>query len=345
MPIEPANIKWYKPALISNTPAQNGGRLSNTESPTNVKGNVFPDVPQSERVSGSTTLRKMFIKIETDPAIEMVNAQVFFDAPSSGDDFVLLQYTGSQTDTQDQISGSARHYGLGTLRDTVAIGATQIVVTLEHADMAGASLQPFKPNDTLWISNQVDINGSGNSEYITIGPNAGDVVYSGGECTINLVSGVTFDWTVGGTDIKVSSCFTISSIKPTYASFTVTSTSGVYTDTDNLELNGFGCIEQNWTITITDSGTGAFRLDGDTLGTAVATGTMGSDFSPDNAAFSKPYFTLKSTGWSGTWANNDTITFTTHPAAVPYWEKRIVPAGAASIANTGSQVAISGESA
>lgn len=92
MPIQASNIKWYKSALIGDaTPSQNGGRLSATESPSNVKGNVFPDVPQSERLAGSTKLRKLFIKIETDPAIEMVNARIFLDAPSPGDDFVLLQ--------------------------------------------------------------------------------------------------------------------------------------------------------------------------------------------------------------------------------------------------------------
>ena len=346
MPIQSSNIKWYKSALISDTTAsQNGGRLSTVESVSNVKGNVFPDVPQSERVAGSTKMRKMFIKIETDPAIEMVNARVFLDAPSPGDDFVLLQYTGSQTDTQDQISGSLRHYGMGTLKNSVAQNATQIVVTLENGAMAGTTLQPFKPNDILWISNQSDINSAGNSEYLTVGPNAGDVSYSGSDCTINLVAGVTFAWTVGATPIKVASSFGITSINTSYAGFTVNSSGGSYNVTNNLELNGYGSVAQNWTLTVTDNATGAFRLDGDTLGANVATGTMGSDFMPNNPAFSKPYFKLKSTGWSGSWANNDTITFSTTPAAVPYWEKRVVPAGAASIANTGSRVAISGESA
>lgn len=347
MSIQTTDFNWFKSSLISDvTAAQNGGRMANTESISNVKNNVFPDVPQSERVAGSTKLRKMFIKISTDPAVELVNAMVFLDAPSPGDDFVLLLSTDSQTDTQDQIPSNQRHYGIATLKTSVAIGATQIVVTLENVAMAGAALQPFKPSDTLWISNQADINSSGNAENVTIGAAGGDVSYNGSDCTINLTSGVTFDWTVGSTAIKVASVITKASVKPTYTDFTITSTSGTYsTPATNLVLNGYGTIEQNWTVTITNGSTGAFRLDGDTLGSNVATGTTGADFTPNNAAFTKPYSKITSTGWGGTWATNDTITFSTHPAAIPYWEKRVVPAGAASIANTGSRVAVTGESA
>lgn len=345
MAVQSTDIKWYKSALISDTvAAQNGGRMSNNESVTNVKGNTFPDVPQSERVAGSTKLRKFFIKIETDPSIEMVNNNVFLTALSPGDDYILMQYTGSYTDTQDTLSGSARHYGIGTLKTSVSNGATQIVVTMEHVGMSASGLQPFKPGDKIWISNQANISASGQSEYCTIGGAGGDVAYSGIDVTINIPAGVTYDWTVSeNTPIKVASVFEVASIKATTASFTVTSSQGSFTQSGNITLNGFGAIEQNWTLTFTSAT--AFRLDGDTLGSNVATGTTGSDFSPSNTAFSKPYFSLKSTGWSGTFQTGDTVTFTTHPAAVPYWEKRIVPAGANSIANTGSRVAISGESA
>ncbi|MBF0283147.1 MAG: hypothetical protein HQL51_01660 [Magnetococcales bacterium] len=343
MPIQGSDFHVFKSALISNTPAQNGGRMSAVESLTNTKGNLFPDITQSQRVSGVTLVRKRFEKIHTDPAIELVNARAFISTPSTGDDYSLLLHTGSHTDTEDQIPGNQRHFGLGTLKTGVSLGATQLVITLEHAGMAASGLQPFKPGDTLWISNQgSSIHNAGNSEFLTVGPNAGDVSYSGGDVTLNLTVGTTFAWTAGA---YVSSVITVASVKPTWTNLVVTSSAGAFTESNNIVLNGFGAIQQNWTITLTNSVTGAFRLDGDALGTGVATGTMGSDFSPNHPDFSKPYFKIKSTAWSGTWANNDTLTFTTGPAAIPLWHKLIVPAGAASISNTGCNVAVIGESA
>lgn len=73
--------------------------------------------------------------------------------------------------------------------------------------------------------------------------------------------------------------------------------------------NNAGTIAQTWTITITDHATGAFKLDGSTLGADVATGNLNADFAPVNPA-GGVYFTLRATGWGGTAATNDTLTFT-----------------------------------
>ena len=345
MSIQSENIKWYKSALISDiNSSSNGGRMSNIESVTNVKGNAFPDVPQAERAAGSIKMRKFFLKIESDPSVEMVNNNIFIDNPSPGDDYVLLQSTGSYTDTQNSIDGGTRHYGIGALKTSVSNGATQIVVTMENVGMSASNLQPFHPGDKLWISNQATISDTGQSEYVTVGGSSGDVSYSGADVTINIPAGVTYDWTASNvTPIKVASVIAVDSIKANYASFTITSAGGTFTQTGNVVLNGHATIDQAWTVTFTSAS--AFTLSGDTLGSGITTGTTGGDLAPNNAAFSKPYFTLKAAGWGGTYSTGNTITFTTHPAAVPYWEKRIVPAGASSIANTGSRVAISGESA
>jgi hypothetical protein len=339
MPIQSSDFRFFKSSLTSDTTsAQNGGRESTVEIIDNVKG-LFPDVPQTERTAGSTKLRKTYARIMV--FIELVDPKICYTAPSDGDDFCLLQYTGSHVDTQDQIPSGARHYGVGTLRDSAALGATTLVVTLEHPLMGTTTtLRPFQAGDLVRISNQRRAADSGSSEYRTVET----VTYDGGEATITLTApGTTYAWDAA-TPIFISSVVQPGDILPRLSDVTVSSTGGTC-DTGQISMSAVGVIRQTWTLTITNASTGAFRLDGDSLGGNVATGSTGADFTPDNAGVGAPYFTLPSTAWSGAWAAGDTLVITTTPGSVPLWEKRIIPAGAASIAVTGTNLAIIGESA
>ncbi|MBF0283584.1 MAG: hypothetical protein HQL51_03900 [Magnetococcales bacterium] len=324
MPIQESNLTFYPSALVSyQTASQNGGVMAGTgKIVTNVMENLFPNISNSERSSGSGKRRKVFAKIETDPLIAALNGKVFIDKLSSGDDYFLLHFTGSQIDVESDLS-NPRHYGIGTLKTDVAVGATSLTVVLEHA--GAESLQPFKANDALYIAAKESYNSNGNAEFVTV--SATEVNYSNGEASILLAAGTKFAWSAGA---NVASVITVSEVKPTAADFIVTSAAGTFTSTGNVTLNGFATIHQTWTLTITDGATGSFRLDGDTLGSGVATGNIGSDFAPNNGDFSKPFFTLAAAGWGGSWATNDTLEFSTDPAALPFWVKRVVPAGAAS---------------
>ena len=106
--------------------------------------------------------------------------------------------------------------------------------------------------------------------------------------------------------------------------------------------NTIGTVEQTWTLTFTDATN--YTVVGDTLG-SVGSGTTAADFAPSNPAVSKPYFTLESAGWGGTWAAAQTIVFQTHPNAIPIWETRVVPAGAGSQAGNGITAVFEGETA
>ncbi|MBF0097506.1 MAG: hypothetical protein HQM04_16685 [Magnetococcales bacterium] len=342
MAISQSNIVWKKSALISDTvPSQNGGGMSQSTSPDNTKGNTFPTIQNAQRVSGATLHRKFFIKIETANVETLLSPKVFIDSPSAGDDFLTLRYTGSQTDTQESIS-AARHYGVGILKNAVSQEATQIVITLEH--LAAAALQPFKPGDLLRISNQASVSSSGDAEYVTVGSASDAVSYNGSEVTLNI-SATTLAWGVGGSNpVLVSSCILPGDLAASYASFTVSSTAGTYTDSGNLTPKPIGGVFQTWTLIITNPATGAFRLDGDTLGSGVATGSMGSNFSPINPDTNTPYFTLPAAGWGGSWGLHDSISFTTHPSAIPVWYRLTVPANAASVSASLTGVAIDGES-
>ena len=56
MTISSSELKRYKPATITDTPA-NGGKMSAVESVSALKNNVFPDVSEDERTTGVTRYR------------------------------------------------------------------------------------------------------------------------------------------------------------------------------------------------------------------------------------------------------------------------------------------------
>lgn len=105
-------------------------------------------------------------------------------------------------------------------------------------------------------------------------------------------------------------------------------------------LDHIGTAEQTWTLTFTDATN--FTVVGDTIG-SVGSGSRSADFAPSNGAVSKPYFTLRTAGWGGTWAAGNTIVWQTHPNAIPIWETRVVPASAASMAGNGITAVFEGE--
>jgi hypothetical protein len=52
---------------------------------------------------------------------------------------------------------------------------------------------------------------------------------------------------------------------------------------------------------------------------------------------------MQSAGFGGTFLAGDLITFTTHPAAVPIWLRRDVPAGAANLTTNEAVIVLDGE--
>jgi hypothetical protein len=85
-------------------------------------------------------------------------------------------------------------------------------------------------------------------------------------------------------------------------------------------------VEDDWTLTFTSSSN--FSVSGAYYGSA-GTGSVGVNFSPVNPDTGEPYFTISAAGWGGAWNSGDSLTFTTHPAAVPVLLEEEVPAGTA----------------
>lgn len=333
MAVVPAEILLYRSAVVDDTNA-NGGRMSTTLITSGVKNNVWPDVSQSERTAGSTKHRKIFVKIANDADLGLITPKVFLETHTPADDFVTF-FSATQTDTQNDITGSERKFGGGQLDANVSVAAN--VITVDTEDSGD---KYFLDGDTIRISDKTSINDVGNNEEFHV--ISGVPSYAGTVATINIVGTLANAYLA--VDTRVQSVYEPGgTIKGAFSAFVVTSSAGTYADgtPGNIIVDSIGGIEQDWTLTFTSAT--AFDLTGNTLG-AVGSGNISTDLQPDNPDFTKPYFVMLAAGYGGTFATNDTITFSTAPASLPIWEKRTVPAGANSLSSNNTILALTGES-
>lgn len=325
MPILDSEIVWRTAALNSDTtPSQNGGRMTAILSASGVKNNLLPDVSNTGRLAGETRWRKAFIHVASAVDTPLTDVRIYIAEPTAGGDAVTLA-PGTQTDAEDQIAGRA----YGVVRGDVTGGITSLAATLE----AGiAALQPFRAGDTVAITQGASV------DWKTLTA----ATYSGDTVTL------TFDAPLAGGGIPmpafIASVIRVPSVQASISNWTETSAAGTYDELNfgNAVAHNLGSIEQNWTITFTSAT--EFTCTGDIVGALRIGNITGTYSEPNPALQSVPYFTLRPTGWGGTWAAGDRITFRTSPASIPLWYRRDVPAGIAGIANDAVTVLIQGES-
>ena len=320
MAIVSGEILWKKCDEDSDA-TSNGGRITAVVSPSATANNDFPDIPQSELTSGITRYRKRFIKIANDADLVAQTTKVYMRLHSPADDSIMF-FPGTQRDTQNDITGSERTYGAGQLGADVSAGAGSITVNTE-----GVAFDHFQDGDTIIISNKGSVFDAGDREEHVIN---GVPSYSGDQATITLAGTLANAFLASNT--VVSSVYAAGNIQASADNYSVTSVSGTYDNaTYPVIIDHIGTMEQTWTVTFTDATN--FGIVGDTIG-SVGSGTTGADFTPTNTdEGSKPYFTLPSAGWGGTWAVGETLVFQTHPCAVPVWYKEVVPAACAAFTN------------
>lgn len=336
MSIIASELVWRYSEEMSDA-ATNGGKMTSTSIPDATKNNIWPDVPQAERTSGSLKYRKVHIHVANDADLTLVQPYVFVETYTPGDDSVVI-FAGTHTDLQSSITGSERLYGGGQLNADVTAGATSIDVALDvSSDETASSLALIQSGDLIRISDKTDVNdAAGNEEYVTV---SGAPSYVGSVATVTLSSALVNSYTAAST--RVSSVYQPGDVSASYASFSVTSGSGTYDDaTYPILVDHIGGVEANWTLEFTSST--AFDVKKD--GTTISSGNISSDTSPTNSDFSKPYWTLNYLGFGGTYTLGDTITFTTHPASIPLWYRRKVPPGAASLSGDKVIIGIDGQS-
>lgn len=139
----------------------------------------------------------------------------------------------------------------------------------------------------------------------------------------------------------VSMVVELSDIVASWSGWSEVSTSGTYNETNYPPLlYPIGSITETWTLTMTSSTN--FDVYGAVVG-FVGSGIKTSNFTPANG--SSYYFQLRLSGWGGTWAMGETITFTTTHSAKALWIKEVVTAGINPYSNNRCQLAAQGDSA
>lgn len=332
MSITSSELVLRKPAEVSDL-STNGGRITSTAIISGIKNNLFPNVPQAERTAGSVKYRKAFLHIANDDSLALIAPKIYLMAPTPGDDRVTI-FAGTQTNTQAGITGSEQQYGAGTLNANANLAATTLAVLVEAAADA-----MFKNGMTVRISDRQTVDGVGNEQFLVL---SADASYAGNVATLTFTTTpLAFNFSAAS-PTYVSSCLSPADIAASISDWVLTSAAGTY-DTVNFPVvpHGIGSIEQLWTATFASPT--SFTVTGDTVG-SVGNGTVGTNFVPANPAYSKPFFTLPSAGWGGTFANGNTAQWRTHPAGAPIWYKRTVPAGANSLSANKVITGFDGES-
>ncbi|MEO5350502.1 MAG: hypothetical protein H7836_12765 [Magnetococcus sp. YQC-3] len=342
MTILASELKFYR-AAVSSDQTSNGGRMSATEIATGVKNNIWPDVPQNERLAGSTKYRKAFLKVASTDNLALIDARIFIETPTPGGDRVLF-FAGTQTDTQSAITGAERLYGTGGLDTNASAGATTITVNTEGGSGDGA----FANGDLIRISDKATVDAvTGNAEFIRLAA-SNAVAWNGTKATLTFAAGQSLSNSYVAASTRVASVWEAGTIRGSVDTWVRSTAAGTYdgwNGTGNpptiVATDGIGSIEQTWTITFTSAS--AFTCVGDTVG-SVGSGNKTASFAPNNADFSRPYFTLPASGWGGTWVAGEMISFKTHPASAALWQKRIIPPGTGSLSGDKVIIGVSGES-
>lgn len=335
MSIISTELIFYRSSTVNDTTA-NGGVMSTNSITSGALQNVFPNALSAERTSGSTKYRKIYLKVANDDDLTLQDAKFWLDNITAANDWCVF-WGGTQTDTQASITGSERKYGCATLKTTVTASATVIIAIVEDTSITGI----FQNGDMLRITDKASPSSvTGNEEFVTI---SGVPSVSGDEVTITLAAPGLVNGYTGGTATRIMSVLQAGDIACSTTGWVETSSAGTFDETAYpVVCDNIGTIRQTWTLTFLDAT--SFTVVGDTVG-SLPSGVRSSDYSPNNASFAKPYFTIDMEGWGGTWAAGETIVFTTNPAAYPIWEKRVIPPAAGSLSNNVIPLAVTGESA
>lgn len=303
----------------------NGGLISTTEIVTKVANNVWPHVLRAGRESGEILYRGLALKIhQDDTSGTLATTEFVLDGPTLGEDRAVIFAKGPR-DTQADITGSERFYCAASLASAVVAGAYTLIVDVKDADDVDgiAVADDFRLTDKLTPDAT-----SGNVEYHTVDA----LSVSDTQINITTVDPIANDYAayadgVGG---KIGVIYPAGETIASNDTPTITVAGDGTYDFSGYPViyNNMGADEQTLTLDFTDATT--FTVESDRHG-VLASGSTGSDYTVLHPYWGKSMFLIESGGWSGTFAAGDQVVIPMHGASTHCWEKRIVPAGCASL--------------
>jgi len=343
---------FTRSTTLSNS-GNNGGRPTRITD-TDLLFNTLA-LPATDRINGARRLRKLaFGTIAGDDTesdyifSNPVLFSLYYDLPNYYVFFLThgatleQQFDAKQSDIPVNTAGvpTGRLYGFGYLTQSATLGASTVTIDARRGDY-----KPFQTGDLLVFSQSYWSTTGGSPRWqITKGAtgsefyefaSATSVSYLGDVATIQLAQPLN-------NDIRkqsfISACIPLGEEITNHAgTVTVTRGSGNSNngnfDTTNspIVVHPAGGVAQKWTLSFVSNF--AYNVIGDTLG-SITSGNVSSDCVPINPANNKPYFTLPSAGWTGTFASGDTVTFYTFTQQVVAWEYIEVPANTPPASNT-----------
>lgn len=105
-----------------------------------------------------------------------------------------------------------------------------------------------------------------------------------------------------------------------------------------ITVSNEGAETERWALVFTTATD--FKLIGETLG-QIASGAIGTNFSPLNPISSQPYFTIPAAGWGTGWQAGNVLRLNTIGARGPFWAARCISPGAAE-ATDGAEIEFMG---
>jgi hypothetical protein len=244
-------------------------------------------------------------------------------------------FLGTQTDTRATVN-ETRYYGSAVTTYVVAAETNIIKVSIQNAAMGeGGAHQIIHEGDLVRISDKENPLTITEYEEVAV---VQDITHIDSLfMQITTVDPVRFTYAVGSV---VSSYIPLGDITSRIDDFTITSSSGLYAE-EGVELSNTGTIEDVYTFTIKTDGI-SFTVSSERLG-ALPDGTFASNYEVPNSNFvDTNYITMLSTYWSGTWLENDTLVFKTHPSATAVWLKMVIPIGAEAYYNSSTVISFNG---
>lgn len=317
--MDSTDIKYYR-GTRTTTAATNGGRRNVADQITSGTSEaVWDKVREAQRVAETEEWEKIFPSNMNSDNEVGYSPKIYFDGdPVSGDDWSYF-IPATQQNYESDIAGTEQKYVAGALTSAVDTTATSITVTVKNAIQAAA----FFDTGTLRLQ----------SARYASSPTVVDVVVDGSPSVSDLEVTLTLSEAIG-TAFSAGALVSMVYLPDFDVEPTVDNTSytgGADIDSSLIGLDNQGTIEQEYVLTV-NTGAATFTIVGDTLGTLSTSGTIGSEYAPQNSDTSTDLFVLPSSIFDGlTVSAGDTFTFQTHPAGVPVFLYKNNPASATKV--------------
>ena len=320
------DIQNYKSVKKTTDPATNGGVMSDTVVQSGKVGNVFSHTFDEDRTNGKVETVKIFTVLKNSDDLPLVGAfPALWGPPDGGEEYAIIIPT-TQRSVEADLIGTERFFTAGTLVEDVAAGDVLVKIDVRGIEV----LLGMQAADRFFITDKATPDAQTGTEDDRV---IDSVTTSGTVRHIVLTEGLTNGYTAGS-----AVGFTVppsTDIETSYESLAVTAAGDYDYDDVNypFTISNIGGIEEDFELEWTGATT--FKVTRMTIAPGlISTGDINTDFIYLHPVWLTNMLTIKEAGHTGTPQAGDKFTLTTHPAALPVFERKFTPIGAAPVANS-----------